>query len=98
MSRAVMVRYQTTVEAAEANRVLVEQVFAELGSTSPDGLRYVTVRLDDGVTFVHLAIVDAAENPLQQVAAFQAFQKGLGDRLVEPPVVHEVTIVGSYGY
>ncbi len=98
MSRAVMVRYQTTVEAAEANRGLVEQVFAELRSTNPDGLRYVTVRLDDGVTFVHLAIVDAAENPLPQVAAFQAFQKGLGDRLTEPPVANQVTVVGSYGF
>ena len=98
MSRAVMVRYQTTVEAAEANRGLVEQVFAELRSTNPDGLRYVTIRLDDGVTFVHLAIVDAAENPLPQVAAFQTFQKGLSERLVEPPVVHEVTVVGSYGF
>lgn len=29
MSRAVMVRYQTTVVAAGANRGLVEQVFAE---------------------------------------------------------------------
>ncbi len=98
MGRAVMVRYQTTVEAADANSGLVEQVFAELRSTNPDGLRYVTVRLDDGITFVHLAIIDAAENPLPQVAAFQAFQQGLGARLVEPPTVHEVTVVGSYGY
>lgn len=98
MSRAVMVRYQTTVGAAEANRRLVEQVYAELRATNPDGLRYVTVRLDDGVTFVHLAIVDAAENPLPQVAAFQAFQQELDKRLVEPPTVHQVTVVGSYGY
>ena len=98
MSRAVMVRYQTRVDAAEANHGMVEQVFAELRSTNPDGLRYVTVRLEDGVTFVHLAIVDAAENPLSRVAAFQAFQQGLGDRLVDPPTVHEVTVVGSYGY
>ncbi len=98
MSRAVMVRYQTTVGAAEANCRLVEDVYAELRATKPDGLRYVTIRLDDGVTFVHLAIVDAAENPLPQVEAFQAFQQELDGRLVEPPTVHQVTVVGSYGY
>src|SRR4051794_10237262 len=98
MSRAVMVRYQTIVGAAEANRRLVEQVYAELDATKPDGLRYVTVELEDGVTFVHLAIVDGAENPLPKVEAFQAFQQGLDERLVEPPTVHQVTVVGSYGY
>lgn len=97
MSRAVMVRYQTTAEAAEANRELVEQVYAELHASTPDGLRYITIQLADGVTFVHLAVVDAAENPLPRVAAFQKFQDGLGHRLVEPPTVHEVTVVGLYG-
>jgi hypothetical protein len=98
MSRAVMVRYQTTAEAAEANRELVEQVYAQLHADRPDGLRYVTIRLADGVTFVHLSIVDADENPLGQVEAFQKFQQGLAERLVEPPAVHEVTVVGRYGY
>jgi hypothetical protein len=98
MSRAVMVRYQTTAEAAEANRELVEQVYAELHAGNPDGLRYVTIQLPDGVTFVHLAIVDAAENPLSQVTAFQNFQHGLAERLVEGPTVQEVRVVGLYGH
>jgi hypothetical protein len=98
MSRAVMVRYQTTAEAAEANRELVEQVYAELHAGKPDGLRYVTIQLADAVSFVHLAIVDADENPLPEVSAFQKFQHGLAERLVEPPTVHEVSVVGLYGY
>ena len=58
------VRYQTTAEAAEENQRLVEQVYAELNDSKPDGLRYVTLRLADGVTFVHIAFVEGEENPL----------------------------------
>lgn len=94
---AVIVRYQTNEGAAEENQRLVEQVYAELAATDPGGLRYITLRLPDGVSFVHVSLVDGEENPLGHVAAFAAFQKGLSERLIDPPVVTPVTVVGSYG-
>jgi hypothetical protein len=49
MSRTVVVRYKTSPDAAEDNQRRVEQVFAELAENNPDNLRYLTLRLADGV-------------------------------------------------
>ena len=97
MERTILVRYKTSEAQADANAALVRAVFAELRATKPDGLRYATYRLADGVTFVHVATVRAPENPLLSLPAFKAFQAGIKDRCVEPPVATDVTIVDSYG-
>ena len=96
----VVVRYRTKPERAEENQQLVEEVFAELAASQPDGLRYATFRLADGEHFVHVAEVDTADgtNPLAGVAAFGEFQRGIPERMVEGPVVADATIVGSYGF
>jgi hypothetical protein len=97
MSRTVVVRYTTRPEAADENQRLVEDVYAELASHDPGGLQYATWRLADGVSFVHIAMVDGDGNPLQQTAAFAKFQRDIGQRCVEPPVATEATLVGAYG-
>ena len=96
MGRTVVVRYRTSPEAAEENQRLVEQVYAELSADDPGGLRYATFRLADGVTFIHIAVQEGSDNPLNRSAAFAEFQRGIADRCVEPPVPSEATIVGSY--
>jgi hypothetical protein len=98
MSKAFVVRYQTTAEAADENQRRVEDVYAELAATDPGGLRYLTLRLADGVTFVHIALVDddGAGNPLPGTAAFRTFQAGLPDRLTQGPDAQDATIVGAY--
>ena len=95
MGDAVVVRYRTTPETAEENQRLVEQVYAELASEQPDGLRYLTLRLADGVSFVHVAWREGAD-VLGTLPAFQEFQRGLGDRLVDGPDAGPATVVGSY--
>jgi hypothetical protein len=92
-----MVRYKTVAEHADTNAALVRAVFEELRQRAPKGLRYATYRLEDGVSFVHIATVDAEPNPLFSIAAFDAFQQRLKGRCVEPPVVTELSPVGSYG-
>ena len=74
----VVVRYRTRPERAEENQQLVEEVFAELAASQPDGLRYATFRLADGEQFVHVAEVDTADgaNPLAGVAAFARVPAG----------------------
>jgi hypothetical protein len=98
MSRTVVVRYNTSADTAEQNQHLVEQVFAELNADDPGGLRYITLRLADGATFVHVAILEGADNPLEHSPAFAAFQKGIAERCVEPPAPSTATVVGSYGF
>jgi hypothetical protein len=98
MGSTVVVRYTTRADAAEENQRLVESVFAELAATEPDGLRYATFRLADGVSFVHVAMIEGDGNPLQQLAAFQEFTREIGERCVEGPTPSQATVVGSYRF
>ena len=93
-----IVRYTTKPESADENARLVQDVYAELAQTRPDGLRYTAFRLDDGVTFVHLAVLDAEVNPLSSTAAFGRFQADIGERLVAGPDARDGTVVGSYRF
>jgi hypothetical protein len=95
--RTVMVRYKTSEARAAENESLVHAVFDELRSRAPAGLRYTTYRLADGVTFVHVATLEApGDNPLTALPAFKAFQKEIKDRCLEQPVVTELSVVDSY--
>jgi hypothetical protein len=95
-----VVRYQTSPERADENQGLIEAVFAELADRRPEGLRYASFRLADGVSFVHVAAVDTADghNPLTDSPAFQAFTADIGSRCVDPPLALAGTVVGSYGF
>jgi hypothetical protein len=92
-----LIRYKTKPEMTGKNAELVASVFAELKAARPEGLRYLTLRLDDG-TFVHFVETEADDgaSALTKLAAFQAFQSGVRERCVEPPVFGGATIVGNY--
>ncbi|MEI7592249.1 MAG: hypothetical protein WCK41_03400 [Actinomycetes bacterium] len=92
-----VIRYRTTSESADENARLIEVVFAELAERNVPGIRYEVFRLDDGVTFVHVATLDGEMNPLESSPAFAAFQSGLGARLEEGPYPAVATVVGSHG-
>jgi hypothetical protein len=98
--RRVMVRYMVRPDQAEANEALVREVYDELDRTRPDGLRYATFRLDDGVSFVHVASVETEDghNPLSAVQAFQRFTETIGERSDERPVTVSLHEVGSYRF
>ena len=94
--RRVMVRYTVKPDQAARNEELVRAVYDELQRRQPDGLGYATFRLDDGVTFVHIAAVDAERNPLSDLPAFKDFLEGIADRCDDPPATAELTEVGSF--
>jgi quinol monooxygenase YgiN len=96
--RRVIVRYRVKPDRADENVDLVRAVYEELHKTKPEGLRYATLRLDDGVSFVHMSESESDANPLTEVPAFQAFQKEIADRAEEQPVVTEVDVIGSYEF
>ena len=93
-----LIRYKTKPEYADENQRLVEKVYEELTERDPLGVHYATLRLDDGVTFMHLFTTDsdAASNTLGGVAAFAEFLRDLPRRCAEPPVSQPVSVVGSY--
>ena len=92
-----LIRYKTSPEASDENAVRVAAVFAELKARQPEGVRYLSLRLEDD-TFIHFVENTAADgnSALPKLAAFQAFQSGIRERCSEPPVASGVTIVGNY--
>ena len=96
MSTVKVVRYRTKEGRAEENAELVRGVFAELAADDPGGLRYVTLQLEDGVTFVHVAMIEGETNPLASSAAFGRFQSEIAQRCEEGPFAMDATVVGAY--
>ena len=95
----VMIRYKVKPECAQENEQLIRAVYEELQSTAPAGLRYATFRMDDGVSFVHIASNETdGPSPLLEVAAFQRFQQDVSQRCVEPPASVELHEIGSFRF
>jgi hypothetical protein len=92
-----LIRYKTRPESAAENAELVAAVFAELKAAQPEGVRYLTLRLEDD-TFIHFVETSAEDgsSAIPKLTAFQAFQSGIRERCAEPPLVRTVTIVGNY--
>jgi hypothetical protein len=66
-----LIRYKTKPGAADRNAGLVAKVFEELKATKPDGVRYLSLRLDDD-TFVHLVETEDGATPRPSLDAFKA--------------------------
>lgn len=97
MSVTKLIRYKTKPECAEENERLIQAVFAELAAENPEGLRYASFRGEDGVSFLHVAVLeDAGHNPLLETAAFREFTSDIAARCAEAPVTTDAKIVGSY--
>jgi hypothetical protein len=97
MTTITVVRYTTKDDAADDNADLIRDVFAELNAQQTDGIRYAAFRLDDGVSFLHVAVLDGEQNPLTTSPAFHAFQAGIADRCIDGPRPASATLVGSHG-
>jgi hypothetical protein len=96
--KATVVRYQAKPERADENQQLIEAVFADLEEREPEGFTYQVLRLEDGVSFVHVAIEHDVADPdsLQDVPAFRAFVANIADRCDVPPLAMGATVVGGY--
>jgi hypothetical protein len=94
----VVVRYRTKPDRADENQRLVEKVFAALDEIGDTGFAYASLRLEDGVSFVHVVVEDSggANVSLAEVPAFQEFQAGISDRCDEQPVARGASLVGAH--
>ncbi len=93
-----VVRYEAKPDRADENQQLIEAVFAELEERAPEGFTYKVFRLEDGVSFIHVAIEHDVDEPdsLQDVPAFQAFVAEIADRCAVAPVATGATVVGGF--
>jgi len=96
MMKRTLIRYKTKPDMADRNAELIAEVFEELKAAQPEGVRYLSLRLDDD-TFVHFVETEAGSaSALPGLAAFKAFQSGIRERCIEPPLPGGATIVGNY--
>jgi hypothetical protein len=94
----VVVSYTVKPEAVAEHVRLIEAVFVQLRAEQPDNIEYKVVRLDDGVSFVHVSTADTPDgsNPLPELAAFKEFGRDAGERVATPPVPTAAALVGAY--
>ena len=95
-----MVSYKVKADRVAENERAATAVYEALREARPEGLRYATFRLGDGVSFVHIVSHEEADgsNALTALPAFKAFSAGVKERCVEPPQRVEITEIGSYGF
>ena len=75
----------------------VRRMFAAIERERLEGIRYASVKLKDGVTFlVLLEVEDGVENPLPGLPEVQEFYYRLPGWYAEPPEVGPGTLIGSY--
>jgi hypothetical protein len=98
--KRVLVQYKVKEDKAEENINFIRNVFNELKSNSPEGLRYASFYQPDGLSFVHIASIESADgkNPLSESEAFSEFQKEIKDRCDIPPQAVELNEIGSYNF
>jgi hypothetical protein len=96
--RRVMVRYQVKPEHLAENEALLRAVYEELEATQPENLAYVTFKLDDGVTFVHVAEDDQTpgHSPLNELPSFKKYLENVQERLEAAPEQSALTEIGAF--
>jgi hypothetical protein len=93
----IMIRPEVKADSVEAAEAAIKTMFAAIEEAEPEGVRYASCKLADGVTFVVLlALDDGIANPLGAIPEFREFQQSLKDWVVQAPTPEQLTVVGSY--
>jgi len=75
----------------------VKRMFAAIEREQIEGIRYASIRLEDGVTFVALLeLEDGEENPLFDLPEAKEFYASLPGWYVGEPEYGPGTVIGSY--
>jgi hypothetical protein len=95
---SVVVSYKVRPEAVAEHERLIKAVFEQLDEERPDNVEYKVVRLDDGVSYVHMSSADTPDgsNPLPEMAAFKEFGRDSASRVATTPMPTAAEIIGSY--
>jgi hypothetical protein len=90
-----VVRYRVHPGRGDENEALVRAVYEELDRARPAGIDYATLRLEDGVSFLHVATAGSGAM-LGELDAFRAFQAGVPERAEAPPEFASAKLIGDY--
>lgn len=93
-----LVHVKVNADKAAELEEAAKEMFAAINAAGPQGVRYASCKLADGVTYVILLALDDdnENNPLFVVPAFRDFQANLKNWIAGPPAIEHLTPVGSY--
>jgi len=93
-----MIRYKLKPDCVAENDELLRGTYEELERTQPDGLRFATFRLDDGLSLVHLVSVETADgrSPLANSVAFGRYSEHVRERCEAPPEFSNLDEIGAF--
>jgi quinol monooxygenase YgiN len=92
-----MIRAKIKADKVGELEKAAKELFTAIEAAQPQGVRYASCKLPDGVTYVILLALDDDENnPLGAVPAFRDFQENLKTWIAGPPAIEQLTPVGSY--
>ena len=91
------VRAKVKEEHVAEAEAAVKRMFAAIEREGLEGIRYASIKLADGMTFLAmLEVEEGVENPLLGLPEAQEFYERLPGWYAEPPDVGPGTLVGSY--
>src|SRR5262249_17800731 len=88
-------RYKVKPDKAQEHEMLIDEVFEELRSNLPGGLRCLVLKLNDG-SYIHVAIENRTRLN-HALESFGLFQITIAERWTQPPPSGDVTIFRDYG-
>lgn len=84
-------------ESVSDVQAATEKMSAAINQARPDGIRYASLLLADGETFVAVVQVDdGAENPIPGFPEFRELQELVEGSRSAPPKLQPLTLLGSY--
>ena len=91
------VRAKVKEEHVAEAEAAVKRMFAAIEREGLEGIRYASVKLADGATFLALLeLDDGVDNPLLDLPEAQEFYASLPGWYAEEPEVGPGTVIGSY--
>lgn len=92
-----IIRAKVKEEHVDEAEAATQKMFAAVSQAQPEGVRYASLKLPDGVTFVALVeVAEGVENPLPAIPEWREFGENLNAWRVEDPSVEQAEVVGSY--
>lgn len=97
--KVMMSRTKVKVDQIEAIKAAGKRVIEALEREQPQGIRYATFQLPDGVNFVTLVVTDdGIDNPMLALPEYQAFAENFKTWIAEPPISEQLTPGVSYRF
>ncbi len=76
-----------------------KRVLDALEREQPQGIRYASYALPDGVSFVtFVAVDDGIDNPLLALPEYRAFTENFKNWIAEPPIVEQLQLTTGVSY